>query len=763
MQYTKESIIDFIRSNADHPMKMKALAQALNIKSKDYARFRNVVKSLIASGDLIKLKRGQIGLADEMNIVVGELMVTKSGTGFLADPTGEQDIMIPSSALANALDGDKVMVRLTGSWSDRRLGTVIRVQERSGKVIVGSFQQGPHYAFVKPDNRRIHRHIYIPSDRGGGAKDGQKVVCEITAFEDASQSPVGRIVEVIGYPQQPGVDMISVMRNYGFTMEFSDAVLAEAEKAASGLQDAISNRVDLTSELIFTIDPEDAKDFDDAISVVRKRDGYQLSVHIADVSYFVTSGTELDSVAFDRGTSVYLPGMVIPMLPEVLSNNVCSLMPNRKRLAFSVTMEIDKNGKMLKWRLQDTVIKSQARLSYEDAQDFFDNGLPDSGGKSKVRRVAESLTIARELANKLSQQRFKNGSLDFDLPESKMILNDKGEVTELGSKVRLEAHRLIEEFMLAANRAVAFEVFRLGLPFIYRVHDKPDLEKLEAFSHLMKQLGYKFPVSKNIRPKDMAKFLKEIHDVPEADFINELMLRSMQKAVYQRENIGHFGLAFSHYTHFTSPIRRYPDLLVHRLLRSIEKGKYPSQFARRIVGVIDNVGKHCSERERIAESAEREAIKIKQVAFMARYVGDEFDGVVSGVTNFGFFVRLANFGAEGLVRVSTLEDDYYNFDERTYTLTGSRHGKKYRLGDQVRVVITNVNTENNEIELGTLQKKRTVTRARRPVSTGKSKHPARQKNKVAHSGKRRGTGKATSKNKAKNKNKGKSKNKGKRR
>ena len=477
----------------------------------------------------------------------------------------------------------------------------------------------------------------------------------------------------------------------------------------------MERRLDLTRECVYTIDPADAKDHDDAVSVEEVTGGFRLGVHIADVSYFVAAGSELDKEAFERGNSVYLPGMVIPMLPEVLSNDVCSLKPNRKRLAFSVFIDFDRRGKMLSWRLDDTVIKSRARLSYEDVQAFFD----ESTANSRVARVADSLTVARRLAKLLSKRRFAHGSLDFDLPEAKIILNRRGEVLELGSRVRLESHRLVEEFMLAANRAVALEVFRKAQPFLYRVHDRPDMERLEAFSEMMTRLGHRFVVSPDMKPLAFARFLDQVKDRPEADFVNELMLRSMQKAVYQRRNIGHFGLAFTHYTHFTSPIRRYPDLLVHRLLRRLQHGKYPAAFARQVVSVIDHVGRHCSETERTAESAERQAIKVKQAAYMARHLGDEFDGVISGVASYGFFVRLDNMGAEGLVRMSTIDDDYYRFEEKQHRMVGRASRRCFRLGDKIRVGVLKVDKTNSEIDLFVIPPKvKRIGKGRRKRTTG---------------------------------------------
>lgn len=701
MTQTRTEILEFIREKSAHPMKLKELAKALGIAQAEYREFRGIVKELLDSGELVKLRRGRIGAAREMDMIVGPISVNRSGIGFVEREGETTDVMIPSAQMGCALDGDRVMIRLTGYQGDRRTGAVVRIVERTGRNIVGTFHKTPHFFYVRPDNPRIHRDIYIPSSETEGAKEGEKVVCRLTVWDDPYLNPEGEVTERIGFPGQPGVDMLTVIKSFELPEEFPEEVLNEAEKASARLSaGAEEGRLDLTKESIYTIDPADAKDHDDAVNVERTAKGYRLGVHIADVSHYVQPGTALDKEGFERGNSVYLPGMVIPMLPESLSNDVCSLKPNRKRLAFSVFMDFDKSGKMLSWEIADTVIKSRAKLSYEEVQDFFDKGLPEGRGRAKMERVAESLTTARELAQLLSKRRFAEGSLDFDLPEAKITLNEKGEVIELSNRIRLEAHRLVEEFMLAANKAVALEMFRSAQPFLYRVHDRPDMEKLEAFSAMMARLGYRLAVSKTTKPGDLARFLESVKEKPEADFINELMLRSLKKAVYQRNNVGHFGLAFNHYTHFTSPIRRYPDLLVHRLLRTRRSdGKYPAAFAKRVPSVIDHVGKHCSETERIAETAEREAVKVKQVQYMARHVGDHFWGIISGVTGFGFFVRLDNLGAEGLVRVSTINDDYYHFDDQRYALIGRRTGRTFRLGDRVEVGILSVDKVNSEIAL----------------------------------------------------------------
>ncbi|UCC44054.1 MAG: ribonuclease R [Candidatus Zixiibacteriota bacterium] len=721
MALESSKILKFIRAESDHPMKIKELARAMSIRQDQYASFRRKVKKLIDEGHLVRLKRGRVGPADQMDVLVGRISITRGGVGFVEQEGGGEDILIPSMGLLTALDGDKVMARLTGTHYGRQAGVVIKVTERADRKIVGTLYKQHGLVFVKPDNPRIHRDIYISAGETKRARHGEKVVVELILWDDQFLNPQGRVTERIGFPDTPGVDMLTIIKRFNLPEEFSPKILTAAEKAAAADTRAEQKRrIDLTSQITYTIDPSDAKDHDDAVSVVRTAQGYRLGVHIADVAFFVKEGTALDTEGFNRGNSVYLPGMVVPMLPPVLSNDICSLRPDRRRLAHSVIMDFDRSGKLLEWSVEDTVIRSRAKLAYEEVQEFFDTGTVTS----KLKRVAQNLTAARELARKLSERRFAEGSLDFDLPEAKIILNEQGEVLEIGNRVRLESHRLVEEFMLAANKAVALEVFRKGEPLLYRVHAKPDLEKLHAFSDMMTRLGHTFPVSKNVRPVQFARFLDTVKDSPEADFVNELLLRSMQKAVYQRENIGHFGLAFTHYTHFTSPIRRYPDLLVHRLVRKVRKGKYPVAFARRVGSVIDHVGKHCSETERTAETAEREAVRTKQVAYMASHLGDEYAGVISGTAPYGFFVRLDNVGVEGLVRMSTIDDDYYRYEEKQYRLVGRRTGRTYRIGDAVRVGVAAVDRERNDIDLFLARPKKASQASRKKA---KGRMPRRKK------------------------------------
>jgi len=701
-----DRILNIVRNHADRPMRIKEMSRAIGISSSEYPAFRNTVKSLLAEGKLVRLKRGRIGLPEEMDLITGTISLTRAGFGFVkCDRTGEE-IFVSANDLLTAFDGDRVMVRLKAGrhFKGKREGTVLRILERNTTQLVGRLEKGRGQSYVIPDSRNIQRDIYIVEDSTGQARDGEKVVVQLNDWTDPYRHPEGRIIEILGPAGDPEADTLSIIRRFDLPTEFSDDVLVEAEAVASNWTDEVSNRSDMTELTLFTIDPIDAKDHDDAVSIDRLNDNFRLGVHIADVSHFVRGGSKLDAEAFERGTSVYFPDRVLPMLPEKLSSDVCSLRPHRKRLAYSLFMDFDRDGNVLAYDLFPSVIKSCAKLAYEEVQEFFDSGRPAPA----VARITEQLSAMRDLARILLQRRSRAGSLDFDLPEAKITIDENGNVTDIGNRVRTEAHRLVEEFMLAANRQVALHFFRQALPTLYRVHERPDQEKLEAFAQFVTAFGYRFPVSPQMPTRDVARFLDLIKGKPEEELLNELLLRSMKKAVYQPANIGHFGLAFTHYLHFTSPIRRYPDLLVHRLLKQIKNGRYPVRLEQKLPAVLVNVGKQSSERERRAMEAEREAVKAKQVAYMAHQIGSEYKGIISGVTSFGFFVRLIGPGCEGLVRVSVLDDDYYYFDEAGYRMIGRRHGRVFRLGDEITVGIMRVDLERKEIDLFPVKVKETV-------------------------------------------------------
>ncbi len=701
MKITKAFIADYLAYKAGRPLKLKELAAELNVTKNEYVKFRSYVKELIDDGQLVKLRRGRIGIPSEMNLIVGIVSISRNGIGSIILETGEP-IVIPRADTFTALDGDKVMVRIEVDYKDDRYGKVIKVLDRTRQDILGIFHKGDNINFVTSDDRRIRRDIFLAGGKTKKAIEGERVVAKINLWDDPHRNPEGEIIERLGFPGNPRTDLLTIIRKYNLPEEFPAKVSQQAKASDKYFTEAErKRREDFTNEIIYTIDPADAKDHDDAISVEKTKDGYRLGVYIADVSHFVKSDALLDKEAFERGNSVYLPGRVIPMLPESLSNNLCSLKPNRHRLVYSVLIDYDNKGKMLGYKLAEGVIKSKAKLAYEEVQEFFDNGKKTD----KITKVADSLKRARRLAVILLKNRIAEGSIDFDLPEAKIVLGKNGEIVEIGNRVRLESHRLVEEFMLAANRAVALYVFRLAQKFLYRVHDRPDQEKIEAFSYLVSSLGYRFPASPEIKPIQFSRFLKRLKGKPEEEFLNELMLRSMQKAVYQSKNIGHFGLAFSHYTHFTSPIRRYPDLMVHRLLKGLKNGRYPEKLNKNLGTILKHVGDYCSKTEREAEAAERDAVKMLQIAYMSNRVGDEYEGVISGMLNFGFFVRLNEVGVEGMIRLSSLDDDYYSFDEKRFRLVGRRTGRVFRLGDTVRVGVLSVDTPKSELNLFLIESK----------------------------------------------------------
>ncbi|MCH9030643.1 MAG: ribonuclease R [candidate division Zixibacteria bacterium] len=715
----KKEILKSINTILSRPLKLRDLARELEISASQYSGFRRQIKELLAEGELVRLKRGRIGLPARLDLQVGKISVSKTGIGFLIWDKSEPDILIPPSRLSTAFDGDTVLVRREGFERGRQVGSVISIQTRSRKQVVGVYHRGKSFSFVKPDDIRIHRDIYVSGSGKLNPRTGQRVVVKLSDWTDPYLNPEGEVIEILGKPGNRRVDLLAIVRTYEFPEEFSAESLRLAEKASKKWTDEVSsNREDLRHKLIYTIDPADAKDHDDAFHIERIASGYRLGVHIADVSFFVDEDSALDKEALGRGNSVYLPGKVIPMLPEIISNDLCSLRPNQDRLAHSVFIDFDKSGKMTDWRVAETIIRSRHKLSYEDAQEIIERKKPV--GKSES--VEDSLALAYELSRKLTKRRAARGSLDFDLPEPLIELDQKWDVVKLGTRVRLDSHKLVEEFMLAANQAVALMAVRLGVKMLFRVHDRPDLEKLEQFAQLAKAFGYNFAVSDTTSPKMAQEFLVQLKGEPEEEYLSELLLRSMKKAVYQPENIGHFGLAFKNYAHFTSPIRRYPDLVVHRILKSLKNGHIPVAYDRKLSKSLSNIGSHCSERERIAERAEREAIKMFQASYLAKHVGDEFNGIISGVIGRGFFVRLDGIRSEGMVRVSSIDDDFYHHDESRHRLIGARKKRVFRMGDRVKVQVIKVDIERREIDLELVESQGSKRSSKRVG--GKAKRPA---------------------------------------
>ena len=697
MPISKNQILEFLKKSIYRPVKIKELVREMKISPAEYHSFRRQVKDLISEGHLIKLKKNRLGLPDKLSLKIGKLAATKGGFGFVIPDDGSGDIYIHSENMGTAMNGDKVKVRVLSRRNGKSpQGTIIEVLERAKSIIIGTLKKTKYFGFVEPDDPKITRDIYIPPESFNSAQVGQKVVVEIESWSDPHLSPEGKIIEVIGFPEEKGIDILTIIKEFQLPLDFPPAVTREVEKVEPAITPVeIENRKDFRKMNCFTIDPINAKDHDDAVSIQKLKNGnLLLGVHIADVSFYVKENSALDKEALARGTSVYLVDRVIPMLPEKLSNEICSLKPEQERLTYSCLMELDENCQVVNYQIQESVIESKAKLTYEEVQAFFDSGK----STTQLRGLEEDLAKMLELSQKLLKKREAQGSLDFDLPEALVILDASGNILDINQAARLDSHRLIEEFMLLANKTVALHVTRLAMPFLYRVHAKPDPEKLKAFSELVSQLGYKTSLGEKVTPRLLQRFLKQVEDKPEEPLINELLLRSLKKAVYQPENIGHFGLAFSHYTHFTSPIRRYPDLIVHRLLKELKKGQYTPERYHFLMKRLPRIGEIASDREKIAEEAERATIKLKQVQYMQDKLGEVFEGVISGVVPYGFFVRLQKLMVEGLVRLSSIDDDYYIYDESGYRVVGKHTKQVYRLGDKVSVKVIRVDKEQHQLD-----------------------------------------------------------------
>jgi len=716
MQIDKARILNFMAEKAYRPLKIRELAKGMKISEEYYRAFRRTVRSMLQEGSIVKIRKNRLGLPEKLNLVVGKLALNKSGFGFVQAEDGKEEVYINKDDVGTALNGDKVVVRIYGRQTGKsREGTIIKILERANQTIVGTFKRGKHFFFVQPDDRRFSRDIYIPEQ--GEAEEGQKVVVSLEEWQDKYLSPEGKIQEVLGYPDDPGVDILTLIREYQLPSEFPEEIEREAEKLSKRIPELeYRTRVDFRDKICFTIDPWDAKDHDDAVSLEKLDNGnFFLGVHIADVSYYVRENTRLDKEAFSRGTSVYLADRVIPMLPEKLSNQICSLRPEEEKLTYSCLMEIDPKGKVIKYRIIKSLIQSRAKLNYDEVQAFFDTGKSNKNLPGLEQTLKEML----KLSQILHQKRIAKGSLDFDLPEAKILMGKDGRVLDIFKQERLESHRLIEEFMLLANQCVAKYASSLKVPFLYRVHDQPDKEKIENFAEFISTLGYHFPIDKKdtvMSPKRIQRFLKSAEGTPQEELINELLLRSLKKACYQPENIGHFGLAFSHYTHFTSPIRRYPDLLIHRLLKELEETKsYVPERRAYLQEKLPFIGKFTSDRERLADEVEQESIKLKQIEYLKDKLGEHFSGIIAGILPFGFFVRLDDLLAEGLVRLSSMEDDYYKFDEKNKRLVGRHSRKIYNLGERVKVQLIRVNKEEREIDFNLVSEKGISKKKKRKV------------------------------------------------
>lgn len=687
-----------MRSEEYKPMNEGEILVALDLDIRDADLLLKTLQSMEKEGLVVKNRKGRYGLPERMNLIVGHLEGHPRGYAFLIPDNPEmEDVYVGLGNLNGAVHGDRVIVRPLFKPSGGRLeGEVVRILKRASTKVVGTIECGKQFAFVTPDDKRFYFDIFIPKDATAGAQTGQKVVVGITRWPEGRRNPEGRVIEVLGYGDEPGIDVLAVIKKYDLPLEFPEKVLRQAEQIPEEIsEEELEGRLDLRKEKIVTIDGEDAKDLDDAVSVKRIPGGYRLGVHIADVSYYVREDTPLDKEARKRGCSVYLVDRVIPMLPPKLSNGICSLNPRVPRLTMSVIIDFDENAKVKSYQITPSVIQTCERMTYTAV-----NKILEENDQETIKRydyLVEDFKLMEELAAKLNRKRFERGSLDFNFEEAKVILDENGRPVEIRKEHRGIGERIIEEFMLAANEVIAEHMYWLKVPFVYRVHEIPDMEKMYALQEFLHNLGYSIKGIKNIKPKALQQILEAVKGKPEERVVSTVLLRSLKRAHYSEENLGHFGLASHYYTHFTSPIRRYPDLVIHRILREQMEGGLTEERVEYLNESLGRIAKHSSERERIAEEAERETVELKMAEYMAEKVGEVFVGIISSVTPFGFFVELENT-VEGLVHVSTLEDDFYRFDEKSITLRGERTKKVFRIGDRVRVKLARVNKDERQID-----------------------------------------------------------------
>ncbi len=699
-----------MRERVHHPAGMRELLQTLKIARDDRTAFKRHVKTLVASGELIHIRGHRFGLPEKMDLYVGRLQTHPAGYGFVTPErpldSGAGDIYISGPLLNEAMHGDRVVARIERVKDDGRVeGRIIRILERRNTWIVGRYERDDSgMGYIVPFDRRVLMDVFIPPGQEGGASPGEMVSVELTRWPTATRGAIGRVAEVLGDINAPGVDTEIIIRKYGIPDAHSDEAVTEAVRLGAAVSERdLRGRTDFRDLVTVTIDGEHARDFDDAITIEKLPNGhFWLGVHIADVSHYVQDGSALDREAYERGTSVYFPERAVHMFPSELSTGLCSLNPQVDRLVQSCLMEVDRHGAVVRHEFHDGVIHSNERMTYTAVNGILTDRDPDL-----VKRYAPLVPVfeqMRELFQILNDARRRRGSIDFDLTEAEVIMAEGGEIEAIIALQRNVAHRIIEEFMLLANETVASYLESREAPALYRIHEDPDILKVEKFEEFVAGFGYSLaaPLT-GLRPRHFQKLLERIADKPEEKPIAMVMLRTMQKARYAPENVGHFGLAASSYTHFTSPIRRYPDLVVHRALRAARHATLTEEEREAWTEELPEVARHTSEMERRADDAERELLQWKKVKFMADKVGDEFEGFVTGVAAFGLFIELIEHFVEGLVHVSTMADDYYRFIESAHMLRGENTQKTYRLGDKVKVQVVRVNMDLRQIDLGLVE------------------------------------------------------------
>ncbi|MDB2084453.1 MULTISPECIES: ribonuclease R [Clostridium] len=695
----KDTLLEFMREEAYRPMDIQELVSVFDINPDEYRAFKKTLKTMEKEGLIFRTKKDKFALPERLGLITGKLQAHAKGFGFLIpEVEGEKDVFIPSSFINGAMNGDRILVQITREDKNgkKREGEVIQILERGNTKIIGVYEDSKNFGFVIAEDTRISQDIFISKKDRNGAKDGDVVVVEITKWPEKRRSPEGVVKEVLGQKGDKGLDILTIIKKYGLPEEFPPKVQA----FTAGIDEEIplkeyKRRKDLRDVRMVTIDGEDAKDLDDAVSIERLDNGrYRLGVHIADVSHYVREKNPLDKEALKRGTSVYLIDRVIPMLPKKLSNGICSLNPKVDRLTLSCIMVIDGSGKVLDHEIVESVIRTNERMTYTDVTKILKDNDPELS--KRYDYLLDDFKAMEELCNILYKKRTKRGAIDFEFEESKIILNEFGKPIDIKPYEREIANRIIEEFMLVCNETVAEHMFWSHLPFVYRIHEDPDEEKLEKFREFIYNLGYIVKWNGEVKPRNLQEILEKVRGKKEETVVSTLLLRSMMRAKYSPECVGHFGLAAKYYCHFTSPIRRYPDLQIHRIIKEFINGKIDDDRSKKLTALVDYAARQSSETENIATEAEREVDDLKKAEYMLDRIGEEFEGIVSSVTSFGMFVELPNT-IEGLIHITALDDDYYIYDENHLCLMGERTKKIYRLGDFVKVRCSKVDIPNREI------------------------------------------------------------------
>ena len=691
----QDKLLAFINDDNYVPMRKKDIAAILGVPAEDMAELDELLNSLLDSGKIVVTVKNKYMPANPDEYVTGILRCNERGFGFVLPDSGEGDIFITASNMGTAMNNDRVLVHITQKKSHERKpeGIITRVISRANTTVTGIFKKSKKYGFVIPDNRRID-DIYISDINIPGLQHNHKVVATVTKWPTEDKNPEGEITEILGFPSDEGVDVLSVVRSFGINDRFPEEVLKMADSISDTISEAeLEGREDFRSNTVITIDGADSKDLDDAISVIKTDNGYCLSVHIADVTHYVTENSPLDKEALKRGTSVYFTDRVIPMLPKKLSNGICSLNPGVDRLTLSVVMNIDKSGNLTDHYITTGIIRTAERMTYDDVTAIIEG---DRTLCDKYRHIYSDIMNMYDLSLILMKKRKSGGSIDFNFPETKIVVDDKGKAVDVYKYTPGISNKIIEEFMLMANQTVAENFYWMEIPFVYRVHEKPSADKLNAFNDFLKPMNLHIHGTEP-HSMEFSKMLEQIKGTDKELLISKVMLRSLMKAKYSPSNDGHFGLAFKYYCHFTSPIRRYPDLAIHRIIKESLRYGITDDRRAKLEKFVTVASEKSSEAEINAMEAERAVEDMKKAEYMRKHIGEEFEAIISSVTSFGFFAELDN-GIEGLVRIADLVDDYYIFSEKDFSLTGRYGGKTYKIGDKINIIVTNANVQLAQID-----------------------------------------------------------------